>query len=137
MKNLMKSLNNVLMRILAVFAASGLSVIGAGAIAGVDTLTAVTVAGLTAVAAVVEKLARAFMDDGKLTLDEINAAFSTVDKGAKTAADIEVENRQAADKVIAAGLIAVPAVAAIEEVTEEAVVEEEQRPEDYNQSLVE
>jgi hypothetical protein len=128
----MKSLNNVLMRIVAVFAASGLSVIGAGAIAGIDTLTAVTVAGLTAVAAVVEKLARAFMDDGKLTLDEINAAFSTVDKGAKTAADIEVENRQAADKVIAAGLIAVPAVAAIEEVTEEAVVEEEQRPEDYN-----
>ena len=120
------------MRIVAVFAASGLSVIGAGAIAGIDTITAVTVAGLTAVAAVVEKLARAFMDDGKLTLDEINAAFSTVDKGAKTAADIEVENRQAADKVIAAGLIAVPAVAAIEEVTEEAVVEEEQRPEDYN-----
>lgn len=132
MKNLMKSLNNVLMRIVAVFAASGLSVIGAGAIAGIDTLTAVTVAGLTAVAAVVEKLARAFMDDGKLTLDEINAAFSTVDKGAKTVADVEVEQRQAADKVIAAGLIAVPAVAAIEEVTEEAVVEEEQRPEDYN-----
>ena len=86
------------MRIVAVFAASGLSVIGAGAIAGVDTITAVTVAGLTAVAAVVEKLARAFMDDGRLSLDEINAAFSTVDKGGKTVADIEVENRQAADK---------------------------------------
>jgi hypothetical protein len=71
---------------------------GAGAIAGVDTMTAVTVAGLTAVAAVVEKLARAFMDDGKLSLDEINAAFSTVDKGAKTVADSEVETRQAADK---------------------------------------
>jgi hypothetical protein len=94
----MASLNNVLMRIVAVFAASGLSVIGAGAIAGVDTITAVTVAGLTAVAAVVEKLARAFMDDGKLSLDEINAAFSTVDKGAKTVADSEVETRQAADK---------------------------------------
>jgi hypothetical protein len=38
------------------------------------------------------------MDDGKLSLDEINAAFSTVDKGAKTVADTEVENRQAADK---------------------------------------
>ena len=86
------------MRIVAVFAASGLSVIGAGAIAGVDTITAVTVAGLTAVASVVEKLARAFMDDGKLSLDEINAAFSTVDKGAKTVADVEVENRQANDK---------------------------------------
>jgi hypothetical protein len=94
----MSSLKNVLMRIVAVFAASGLSVIGAGAIAGVDTITAVTVAGLTAVAAVVEKLARAFMDDGKLSLDEINAAFSTVDKGAKTVADTEVETRQAADK---------------------------------------
>jgi hypothetical protein len=94
----MTSLKNVLMRIVAVFAASGLSVIGAGAIAGVDTITAVTVAGLTAVAAVVEKLARAFMDDGKLSLDEINAAFSTVDKGAKTVADVEVENRQATDK---------------------------------------
>jgi hypothetical protein len=93
----MSSLKNVLMRILAVFAASGLSVIGAGAIAGVDTVTAVTVAGLTAVAAVVEKLARAFMDDGKLSLDEINAAFSSVDKGAKTVADTEVETRQAAD----------------------------------------
>ena len=125
----MKSLNNVLMRIVAVFAASGLSVIGAGAIAGVDTLTAVTVAGLTAVAAVVEKLARAFMDDGKLTLDEINAAFSTVDKGAKTVADVEVETRQAADKVIAAGLLAVPVV---EAVTEEVVAEEKPLPEDYN-----
>ena len=100
------------MRIVAVFAASGLSVIGAGAIAGVDTLTAVTVAGLTAVAAVVEKLARAFMDDGKLSLDEINAAFSAVDKGAKTVADAEVEARYAATSAatVATSAIAVAAV---------------------------
>jgi hypothetical protein len=132
MNSLMKSLNNVLMRIVAVFAASGLSVIGAGAIAGIDTLTAVTVAGLTAVAAVVEKLARAFMDDGKLTFDEINAAFSTVDKGAKTVADVQVEARQAADKVIAAGLIAVPAVAAAAEAVTEEVIAEPTTEEDYN-----
>ena len=94
----MKSLNNVLMRIVAVFAASGLGVIGAGAIAGISVLKAMTVAGLTAVAVVVERLARAFMDDGKLTLDEINAAFSSVDKGAKTVADVEVEERKASDK---------------------------------------
>ena len=94
----MKSLQNVLMRIVAVFAASGLAGIGAGAIAGISVAKAMMVAGLTAVAAVVEKLARAFMDDGKLTLDEINAAFSTVDKGAKTVADVEVETRQASDK---------------------------------------
>ena len=97
----MKTFNNVMLRIIAVFAASGLGVIGAGAVAGISVGKAMMVAGLTAVAAVIEKLARAFMDDGKLTLDEINAAFSTVDKGAKTVADVKVEERQAADKVAA------------------------------------
>jgi len=97
--NSVKNIKNILMRIVAVFAANGLAVIGAGAIAGISTINAITVAGLTAVAAVVEKLARAFMDDGKLTTDEINAAFSTVDKGAKTVADVEVEDRIASDKV--------------------------------------
>lgn len=98
----MKSMKNILMRIVAVFAASGLGVIGAGAIAGVSTAKAMLVAGITAVAAVVEKLARAFMDDGKLTIDEINAAFSTVDLKAKTVADVKVEERRAADKSAAA-----------------------------------
>jgi len=90
-----QNIKNIVMRIVAVFAANGLAVIGAGAIAGISTVKAITVAGLTAVAAVVEKLARAFMDDGKLTADEINAAFSTVDKAAPTVADVEVETRRA------------------------------------------
>ena len=93
----MKSLQNVLMRIVAVFAASGLGVIGAGAVAGISVGNAMIVAALTAEAAVVDKIARSFMDDGELTLDEINAAFSTVDKGAKTVADVKVEERQAAE----------------------------------------
>lgn len=114
MRNLMTTLKNVLMRILAVFAASGLAVIGAGAVAGIPITKAVLVAGLTAVASVVEKLARAFMDDGKLTLDEINAAFSTVDKGAKTVADVKVEERQAADKATKfGGLVTTAAVAEV------------------------
>lgn len=74
------TLKNVLWRILAVFAASGLSVLGAGAVVGIDLLSAVFMAGILGVATVVEKLARAFLDDGKLTLDEINAAFAKVDK---------------------------------------------------------
>ena len=94
MKNGFKQLGNILLRIVAVFAASGLSVIGAGAVAGISTLKAVTVAGLTAVAAVVEKLARGFMNDGKLDLDEINAAFAAVDVNSKTAADLQVEAKQ-------------------------------------------
>ena len=96
--NSVKNIKNIIMRIIAVFAANGLAVIGAGAIAGISTAKAITVAGLTAVAAVVEKLARAFMDDGKLTVDEINAAFSTVDKSAQTVADVEVENRRISAK---------------------------------------
>lgn len=96
----MKSIQNVLLRIVAVFAASGLGVIGAGAVAGVSTTKAMLVAGITAVAAVIEKLARAFMDDGKLTLDEINAAFSAVDTKAKTVADVKVEERRANDKAL-------------------------------------
>jgi hypothetical protein len=40
-------------------------------------------AGILGVATVVEKLARSFLDDGKLTLEEINSAFSKVDKNSK------------------------------------------------------
>jgi len=76
------SVNNILMRIVAVFAASGLSVIGAGAVVGISTVKAVILAGTLGVATVVERLARGFLDDGKLTIKEINAAFSAVDKKA-------------------------------------------------------
>jgi hypothetical protein len=77
------SINNIFMRIVAVFAASGLSVIGAGAVVGISTAKAVILAGTLGVATVVERLARGFLDDGKLTIEEINAAFSSVDKKAK------------------------------------------------------
>ena len=117
MKNGFKQLGNILLRIVAVFAASGLSVIGAGAVAGISTIKAVSVAGLTAVAAVVEKLARGFMNDGKLDLDEINAAFAAVDVNSKTAADLQVEAKQSGqDIVISAGVPAAAAVAATGEV---------------------
>ena len=40
------NLKNILMRMVAVFAASGLSVIGAGSLFGLDALTAAFMAGL-------------------------------------------------------------------------------------------
>ena len=89
-----KTSGNIILRIVATCAASGLGVIGAGSIAGISVAKAVTVAGLTAVAAVVEKLARGFMNDGKLSLDEINSAFAAVDVNSKTAADLQVEANQ-------------------------------------------
>jgi hypothetical protein len=71
---------NIMMRIVATFAASGLGVIGAGAIAGVPLYKAVFMAGIAGVAMVVEGLSRAFLDDGKLSVAEINAVFAKVDR---------------------------------------------------------
>ena len=76
----MEQVKNILMRIIATFAASGLGVVGAGAIAGVPLYKAVFMAGIAGVAMVVEGLSRAFLDDGKLSVAEINAVFAKVDR---------------------------------------------------------
>lgn len=76
-------MKQIILRILAVFGASGLSVVGAGAIAGVSLWKAVMMAGVGGVATVIEGLARAYMDDGKLDADEINDVFNKVDKKSK------------------------------------------------------
>ena len=71
----MKLTFNVFLRIVATFVASALGVIGAGSIMGVDLWIAMAMGGILAVFKVIELLALAFLEDGKLTLDEINAAF--------------------------------------------------------------
>lgn len=71
----MKKLNQVLLRILAAFAASGLGVIGAGALAGVQLWKAMLMAGVAAVATVVERLARLYLEDGNLSAKDIDVAF--------------------------------------------------------------
>ena len=73
-------LKQISTRILAVFSASGLSVIGAGSIAGIEVWQAVFMAGVGGVATVVEGLSRAYLDDGKLTDTEIDNVFNSVDK---------------------------------------------------------
>ena len=80
----MKTLNNIILRIVATFAASGLGVIGAGAIAGVPIWKACFMAGMAGVATVIEGLSRAFLDDGKLSSTEINEVFNKIDKKSKT-----------------------------------------------------
>lgn len=76
----MKQLQNILLRIVATFAASGLGVIGAGAIAGVSLWKSIFIAGVAGVAIVVEGLSRSFLDDGKLSLEEINNVFSKIER---------------------------------------------------------
>lgn len=71
----MKLAGNVILRILATFVASALGVIGAGSLIGVDVWLAAAMGGILAVAKVIELLALAFLEDGKLTVNEINAAF--------------------------------------------------------------
>jgi len=82
--NKLKTVTNIFLRIIATFAASGLSVIGAGAIAGVPLWKACFMAGMAGVATVVEGLSRAFLDDGKLSAAEINQVFNKVDKKSKS-----------------------------------------------------
>jgi hypothetical protein len=67
---------DIIFRIIAAFVATALGVIGTGSVVGVSIWQAALMAGVGAVAGVVERLARAFMDDGRLTIDEVNAAFN-------------------------------------------------------------
>ena len=75
-----KKARMVLGRSLAVFLASGLSVVGAGAVVGVELWKSVLIAGVTGVAAVARGLSRAYLRDGNLTVDEIDAVFAEVDE---------------------------------------------------------
>lgn len=76
----MELFKNVLLRILATFVVTGLGVIGAGTIAGVSIEKAIFMAGIGGVANVLEGLARAFLTDGKLSEDEVNAVFSKIEQ---------------------------------------------------------
>lgn len=71
----MKLFGNVMLRIVATFVASALGVIGAGSIMGVELWTAAAMGGILAVFKVIELLSLAFLEDGKLTRAEIDAAF--------------------------------------------------------------
>lgn len=72
----MKFLQNISLRVLAVFTMNALGVIGAGAIAGIPLWKAALMAGIGGVATVVEGLARAYVVDGNLSTSEINSVFS-------------------------------------------------------------
>lgn len=70
---------NILYRVFATFLATGLGVIGAGTIAGVDIIKSIWMAGIGGVATVVEGLSRAYLKDGSLDESEINSVFNKVD----------------------------------------------------------
>lgn len=67
---------NIIKRIIAAFAVACLGVIGSGALVGVEVWKSALMAGAGAVAMIVEKLGRSYLDDGVLSEAEINAAFA-------------------------------------------------------------
>ncbi len=69
---------NILKRIFAVFIAQSLSILGAGSIVGIDVYQSALLAGIMGVAHVLEMLAKKYIDDGKITLDEVNEVFNSV-----------------------------------------------------------
>ena len=70
----------IIIKSIAVFFASALSVVGAGSVVGVDVLDSAYMAGLLGLVRVVESLARGFLDDGKLSLKEVDEAFKNSQK---------------------------------------------------------
>jgi len=78
-----KKITTIFWRIVATFTANGLATVGAGSIIGIEILDAIILAGTLGVVKVSEDLARAFLDDGNLSIEEINDAFSKIDRSKK------------------------------------------------------
>jgi hypothetical protein len=76
---MLKKLKSIISRMVAVIIATGLGTIGAGSLVGLEVWKTAGLAALMGVAVVSEELARAYLVDGDLTNDEINAAFAKVD----------------------------------------------------------
>lgn len=62
-------------RMLSLFLVTALATVGAGAAIGIDVWQAALLAGIMGVANVVEDLARGYLNDGKLTEEEVHRAF--------------------------------------------------------------
>lgn len=75
MLTIKQKVGTILGRMIAVFLATGLSVVAAGTMVGVELWQSFLMAGIGGVAVVVEGLSRAYLKDGNLSLDEINEVF--------------------------------------------------------------
>ena len=80
----MKKAQDIGGRIVAVFLSSALAIVGGSAVIApeLEIWKSAVLAGFAAVATVVQKFAQASLD-GKLTLEEINAAFGAKEKAAE------------------------------------------------------
>jgi hypothetical protein len=73
-------IKDVVFRSIALFLTMALPAIGAGAFAGVEPVQSALIAGALGVSKVITDLAKAFLDDGKLTQEEVDAVFKRATK---------------------------------------------------------
>lgn len=73
-------LKDVLFRSIALFMTMALPAIGAGAFAGVEPVNSALIAGALGVSKVLTDLAKAFLEDGKLTQEEVDVVFKRAGK---------------------------------------------------------
>ena len=71
---------DVLFRSIALFMTMALPAIGAGAFAGVEPVQSALIAGALGVSKVLTDLAKAFLDDGQLTQEEVDGVFKRANK---------------------------------------------------------
>lgn len=73
-------LKDIIKRALAVVAVSFLGTLGAGSVVGVEVWQAGLISAIMGLATVLEGLSRSYLQDGKLTKEEINEAFEEFSK---------------------------------------------------------
>ena len=73
-------IKDVVMRSIALFLTMALPAIGAGAFAGVEPVQSALIAGALGVSKVITDLAKAFLDDGQLTQEEVDNVFKRANK---------------------------------------------------------
>ncbi len=73
-------IKDVVFRSIALFLTMALPAIGAGAFAGVEPVNSALIAGALGVSKVLTDLAKAFLEDGKLTQEEVDVVFKRAGK---------------------------------------------------------
>jgi hypothetical protein len=68
-------MKQIILRVFAVFGYSSLAMIGGASMLGVSVIKGAALAGIVAASQVIEKLARAYADDGQITKSELNEIF--------------------------------------------------------------
>ena len=76
---------DVVFRSFALFLVTALPAIGAGSFVGIAPLHSAFISGALAVSKILTDLAKAFLDDGKLTQEEVDAIFKKAGKKSEDA----------------------------------------------------